>query len=103
MLYYKPLHAKGPPTHILALDLGPTFFQAALYVRPLVSPVVPQAADELVQGFFEHGRGLAGYDFAPRTSLRIEEPSFSGETKELGPGGAPRRGPQMSLLCLKAV
>ena len=40
-------------THVLAANFGPAFFQAALYVFFLVSLVVPQPSDEVVEGFLE--------------------------------------------------
>ena len=42
-------------THVLRLDLDATFFQAVLDVLGLVALVVPQAADEVVEGFLEPG------------------------------------------------
>ncbi len=46
-------------THVLAANLGPAFFQTVLYVFLLVSLVVPQPSDEVVEGFLEPAVSLS--------------------------------------------
>ncbi|KAK1989421.1 hypothetical protein LZ30DRAFT_139616 [Colletotrichum cereale] len=42
-------------THVLPANLCAAFFQAVLYVLALVALMVPQASDEVVEGFLEPG------------------------------------------------
>ena len=62
-------------THILAPDLYPALLQALLDVVLLIALVVPQPADEVVEGLFE-----------PAQSRPSQPPLFS-----LGPSSEPTR------------